>query len=61
MERLKPVDVVIVGGGWCGLLMAKEIISRTSLSVFVLERGASYTRQFMYRGWMSSITRFGSE
>jgi gluconate 2-dehydrogenase alpha chain len=40
MERLKHVDVVIVGGGWTGLLMAKEIASRTSLSVLVLERGA---------------------
>jgi gluconate 2-dehydrogenase alpha chain len=39
MERLKPVDVVIVGGGWTGLLMAKEITSRTPLSVVVLERG----------------------
>jgi gluconate 2-dehydrogenase alpha chain len=39
MERSKPVDVVIVGGGWTGLLMAKEIAMRTSLSVLVLERG----------------------
>ncbi|MBI3666343.1 MAG: GMC family oxidoreductase [Acidobacteria bacterium] len=39
MRRLKPVDVVIVGGGWTGLLMAKEITSRTALSVVVLERG----------------------
>jgi gluconate 2-dehydrogenase alpha chain len=39
MERLKPADVVIVGGGWTGLLMAKEITARTSLSVVVLERG----------------------
>ena len=39
MKRLKPVDVVIAGGGWTGLLMAKEITSRTSLSVVVLERG----------------------
>ena len=39
MERLKRVDVVVVGGGWTGLLMAKEITSRTSLSVVVLERG----------------------
>jgi gluconate 2-dehydrogenase alpha chain len=39
MKRLKPVDVVIAGSGWTGLLMAKEITSRTSLSVVVLERG----------------------
>ncbi len=40
MDRLKPVDVVIVGGGFTGLLMAKEIATRTSHSVLVLERGA---------------------
>src|SRR5215469_7910292 len=39
MTRLKPVDVVIAGGGWAGLTMAKEIATRTSLSVVVLERG----------------------
>jgi gluconate 2-dehydrogenase alpha chain len=39
MQRLKPVDVVIAGGGWVGLAMAKEIAGRTSLSVVVLERG----------------------
>ena len=39
MRHLKHVDVVIVGGGWTGLLMAKEITSRTPLSVVVLERG----------------------
>jgi len=39
MQRLKPVDVVIAGGGWVGLAMAKEIATRTSLSVLVLERG----------------------
>lgn len=39
MNRLKPVDVVIVGGGWTGLLLAKEIAARTPLSVVVLERG----------------------
>src|SRR5580704_17882056 len=39
MENLKPVDVAIIGGGWTGLMMAKEITSRTGLTVAVLERG----------------------
>src|SRR5579871_2526257 len=39
MKNLKPVDVVVSGGGWTGLAMAKEIATRTSLSVVVLERG----------------------
>ncbi len=39
MKRLPPVDAVIVGGGWNGLLMAKELGARTGLSVLVLERG----------------------
>jgi gluconate 2-dehydrogenase alpha chain len=39
MKNLPRVDVVIVGGGWTGLLMAKELGSRTALSVAVLERG----------------------
>jgi len=39
VKTLPPVDVLIVGGGWTGLLMAKELGSRTPLSVLVLERG----------------------
>lgn len=39
MQQLKPVDVVIAGGGFVGLTLAKEIATRTSLSVVVLERG----------------------
>ena len=39
MKELRPVDVVIIGGGWTGLLLAKEIASRTGLQVQVLERG----------------------
>ena len=40
MKTLPAVDVVIIGGGWTGLLMAKELGSRSSLSVAVLERGS---------------------
>jgi len=36
---LKPVDLVIIGGGWTGLTMANELTSRTPLSILVLERG----------------------
>jgi gluconate 2-dehydrogenase alpha chain len=39
MTNLKPVDVAIIGGGWTGLLMAKEITANTSHSVAVFERG----------------------
>ncbi len=39
MKTLPRVDVAIVGGGWSGLLMAKELGARTGLSVVVLERG----------------------
>ena len=39
MTNLKPVDVAIIGGGWTGLLMAKEITAKTSQSVAVFERG----------------------
>ena len=39
MTNLKPVDVAIVGGGWTGLAMAKELVSRTSVNVVALERG----------------------
>jgi gluconate 2-dehydrogenase alpha chain len=39
VKTLPSVDVVIAGGGWAGLLMAKELGTRTSLSIVVLERG----------------------
>jgi gluconate 2-dehydrogenase alpha chain len=39
MKNLPNADVVIIGGGWSGLLMAKELGARTGLSVVVLERG----------------------
>jgi len=41
MKTLPAVDAVIVGGGWTGLLMAKELGSRSGLSVAVLERGVA--------------------
>jgi gluconate 2-dehydrogenase alpha chain len=39
LKRLKSTDVVIIGSGWSGLVMAKEITTRTALQVTVLERG----------------------
>jgi len=39
MKTLPRTDVVIVGGGWTGLLLAKELGARTSQSVVVIERG----------------------
>ena len=39
MKTLPAVDAVIVGGGWTGLLMAKELGSRAGFTVAVLERG----------------------
>ena len=41
MTNLKPVDVAIIGGGWTGLTMAKELTGATGLSVVVLERGVN--------------------
>lgn len=42
MKRLPRVDAVIVGGGWTGLLMAKELGVRTPISIVVLERGGPH-------------------
>ncbi|HZV86533.1 MAG TPA: GMC family oxidoreductase [Candidatus Binatus sp.] len=39
MKTLPAVDAVVIGGGWAGLLMAKELGSRTPLTILVLERG----------------------
>ncbi len=44
MKTLPKVDVAIVGGGWTGLLMSKELGARTSLKVVVLERGQPRNR-----------------
>jgi len=53
MKTLPAVDAVIVGGGWTGLLMAKELGSRSGLSVVVLERGKS--RESDYSGTMDEL------
>jgi gluconate 2-dehydrogenase alpha chain len=45
MKTLPVVDVAIIGGGWSGLLLAKELGSRTSLSILVLERGQPRTTE----------------
>ena len=48
MKRLPPVDAVIVGAGWTGLTMAKELATRTGLKVLVLERGGTrHTRDYL--------------
>ena len=39
MKTLPSTDVLIIGSGWTGLLMAKELSGRTPLSVTILERG----------------------
>lgn len=41
MKNLPKTDIAIVGGGWTGLLLAKEIVQRTALNVVVLERGVA--------------------
>ena len=41
MKNLPRTDVAIVGGGWTGLLLAKEMAKRTALKVVVLERGGA--------------------
>lgn len=54
MKTLPRVDVAIVGGGWSGLLLAKELGARTGLSIAVLERGASRTTAD-YAGGMDEL------
>jgi gluconate 2-dehydrogenase alpha chain len=39
VKKLPATGTVIVGGGWTGLLMAKQLTARSSNSVVVLERG----------------------
>jgi gluconate 2-dehydrogenase alpha chain len=55
MADLEKVDVAIVGGGWTGLLMAKEISTRTSLSVLVLEKGGPARTKSEYAAEMDEL------
>lgn len=41
-KKLKEVDVVLVGMGWTGSIMAREL-TKAGLSVVGLERGAHRT------------------
>ena len=50
MKNLPKTDAVIIGGGWTGLLMAKELAARTPISVVVLERGAAPPQRRLRRG-----------
>jgi gluconate 2-dehydrogenase alpha chain len=55
MDTLAHVDVVIVGGGWTGLVMAKEIATRTAQSVVVLERGGPVRSNAEYAAGMDEV------
>ena len=55
MKSLPKTDVVIIGGGWTGLLMAKELGARTSLNVVVLERGEKARTTGTYAETMDEI------
>jgi gluconate 2-dehydrogenase alpha chain len=55
MVTMPRADVVIVGAGWTGLVMAKEIATRTSLSVVVLERGGQVRTTAQYAAGMDEL------
>ena len=58
MKTLPPADIVIIGGGWTGLLMAKELGKRTSLNIVVLERGAMRKTETTYATDMDELDYF---
>jgi gluconate 2-dehydrogenase alpha chain len=55
VKTLAPVDVVIVGAGWAGMIMAKEIATRTSLAVLLLERGGPFRGYGAYAMEMDEV------
>jgi gluconate 2-dehydrogenase alpha chain len=58
VQTLAPVDVVIVGSGFSGMIMAKEIASRTPLSVVMLERGGPFRGLSAYGAEMDEVDTF---
>src|SRR4051812_36910740 len=58
VQTLKQVDVVIVGSGWSGMIMAKEIATRTALKVLVLERGGPARDPAAYAEEMDEVDTF---
>jgi gluconate 2-dehydrogenase alpha chain len=56
VKTLPSTDVLIIGGGWTGLLMAKELSAHTPVSIVVLERGRD--RQADYIKGMDELDFF---
>ena len=58
MQTLGSVDVVIVGGGWSGMVMAQQIATRTPLSVLVLEHGGPFRGAGAYAREMDEVDTY---
>lgn len=56
MKTLPSTDVVIIGSGWTGLLMAKELSARSPVSIVILERGRA--RMADYSSAMDELDYF---
>jgi gluconate 2-dehydrogenase alpha chain len=54
VKTLPKTDVVVIGGGWTGLLIAKELAARTPVKIVVLERGAARHKED-YAGGMDEL------
>lgn len=58
MKTLPAADLVIIGGGWTGLLLAKELGKRTALKIVVLERGGMRKTETTYASDMDELDYF---
>ena len=54
MKTLPKTDVVVIGGGWTGLLIAKELATRSAVKVSILERGMARHKED-YVGGMDEL------